>query len=218
MRPLIHVLIMLGCVLPLEGSLAASVQLGGVVGNRAVLIVDGGRPQTLAPGAKTREGVVVVAVGADFAVIEIEGRRERIRLGDGPVAAGSAGGDAGGGDEVHLFPDSRGHYATSGLINGSRQQFLVDTGATFVSMGVEDARRAGINYMAGKPAISTTANGQVRIWVVRVDSVQIGDLVLRGVDAAVHESSLPVVLLGMSFLSRTEMRREGGALILKKAY
>lgn len=194
---------------------AADVQLGGIIGNRAILIVNGGRPQTLAAGAVTKEGVRLLSVSGDEAAIEIDGRRARVALGEQPISLG--GNDTGRG-EVRLTADSRGHFSSAGLINGSREQLLVDTGATFVSMGADAAKRAGIDYRAGSPAISTTANGQVRSWIVRLDTVQVGGIVLHGVDGVVHESPLPVVLLGMSFLNRTEMRREGNTLLLRKTY
>lgn len=191
---------------------ATDVQLGGVIGNRGVLIINGGRPQTLAVGSKSKEGVTLISVGGDTAVIDVGGRTERVRMGEQPLSL------EGGGGEVRLFADARGHFATYGYINGVRQQFLVDTGATLVSIGAADAKRAGINYLAGAPATTMTANGPTRVWVVRLDTVRLGDMTLHGVEAAVHESSLPVGLLGMSFLNRTEMRREAGLLVLRKSY
>ena len=97
-------------------------------------------------------------------------------------------------------------------------RFLIDTGASLVSMGAEDAVRAGVDYRKGRPSTSMTANGLVQIWVVRLDKIQVGQLVLHGVEAAVHEGALPVVLLGMSFLNRMDMRREGGFLVLRKTH
>jgi aspartyl protease family protein len=48
--------------------------------------------------------------------------------------------------------------------------------------------------------------------------VKVGPLVLHGVDAIVMENDLPIVLLGMSFLSRTEMERDGNRLTLRKRF
>ena len=58
----------------------------------------------------------------------------------------------------------------------------------------------------------------VRAWRVTLDSVRVGDVTINGVDGLVQESDLPIVLLGMSFLSRTEMRNEGTTMTLKKRF
>jgi aspartyl protease family protein len=96
-------------------------------------------------------------------------------------------------------------------------KFLVDTGATAVSMNLNDARRAGVNYLAGKKGYSQTANGLVPIYKVKLGNVKLGDITLTDVDGLVHQgNALPVVLLGMSFLGRLEMSRVGESLTLTK--
>jgi aspartyl protease family protein len=95
---------------------------------------------------------------------------------------------------------------------------LVDTGATFISMGMADAIKANVDYQKGEPGMSMTANGAAKIWRVKLASVRVGDVLLNDVDAVVHESSLPVVLLGMSFLNRMEMKRDGPTMTLKKRF
>ena len=96
--------------------------------------------------------------------------------------------------------------------------FLVDTGATLIAMGKTDADHANIDYRKGEPGMSMTANGPTRVWKVTLNSVRVGDVMLNQVDAAVHEQDLPIVLLGMSFLNRMEMKREGQTMTLKKRY
>lgn len=115
---------------------------------------------------------------------------------------------------ISLMADSRGQFYTSGLINGVSMRFVVDTGATFVSLGAGDATRAGINYRQGRPATSTTANGQMRTWLVALDSVTVGGVTLRNVGAAVSENDHPV-LLGMSFLKRMSVHVDGPVMTLK---
>ena len=194
-------------------ALAAEVSLAGVMGHRATLVVDGGAPQTLAPGGFTREGVRLVALREGVATVEFEGHRETIGIGE-RVAHSNGGGV----DKLLLQADSRGHFVTSGRVNGFGAQFLVDTGATFVSIGRSDAERAGLDYRKGTVAQSSTANGIVRVWQLRIDSLEVGGLKFHNVDAAVHERDLPVNLLGMSFLNRTQWQRDGDKLILKKRY
>ena len=104
-------------------------------------------------------------------------------------------------------------------MNGSRVRFLVDTGATLVTLPAADATRLGIDYRRGQQAVSQTANGRVLVYRVKLDSVSVGDMTLLGVDAVVHDSpGLDIALLGMSFINRTEMRREGANLKLTKRY
>ena len=88
-----------------------------------------------------------------------------------------------------------------------------------VSMNLEDARRAGVNYLAGERGYSQTANGIAPIYKVKLAKVSLGDITLRNIDGVVHEgSAMPVVLLGMSFLGRLEMRQQGDSLTLTKRY
>jgi aspartyl protease family protein len=88
-----------------------------------------------------------------------------------------------------------------------------------VSLDAEAARRAGIDYLRGEPGYSMTANGAAPVYRVKLDSVRLGDITLNNIDGLVHESSsLPVVLLGMSFLGRLEMRRDGDTLTLTRKY
>jgi aspartyl protease family protein len=117
-------------------------------------------------------------------------------------------------ETISLMADSRGQFFTNGLINGVAMRFVVDTGATFVALGAADARRAGINFRQGQPAISTTANGQMRSWLITLSSVTLGGVTLRNVGASVSESDHPV-LLGMSFLKRMSVNVDGQIMTLK---
>ena len=119
---------------------------------------------------------------------------------------------------LRLVPDARGHYWTQGAVNGASVRFMVDTGATYVAINTDEAKRAGIDYRAGQQVVMNTANGQSFAWFVKLDRVSIGSIVMHGVEASVHERGLPVALLGMSFVNRLDMRREGGDLLLKKRY
>ena len=63
-----------------------------------------------------------------------------------------------------------------------------------------------------------TANGTATAYRVKLDTVRLGDITLNNVDALVHDQDMPWVLLGMSFLNRVEMRREGSNLTLIKRF
>lgn len=192
----------------------ADVALAGVIGARAVLVIDAGAPQTLAVGARSREGVTLVALRDEIATVEVDGRRETLRLGEHAVHV--KGGQQAA--RLQLQADSQGHFVSRGRINGIEVNLLVDTGATFVSLGRSDAKRIGLDYTKGERALTATANGTVPVWRMRLDTVELGGMALHNVDASVHESELPLVLLGMSFLNRTQWQRDGDKLILQKRY
>ncbi|HVL76806.1 MAG TPA: retropepsin-like aspartic protease, partial [Noviherbaspirillum sp.] len=97
-------------------------------------------------------------------------------------------------------------------------QMLLDTGATLIALPAADARRLGIDYRNGAIRYLNTANGVVPAYLVRLDRVKVGDIELHGVDAVVQEQGLPIILLGMSFLNRTEMRREGTQMVLTRRF
>ena len=64
-----------------------------------------------------------------------------------------------------------------------------------------------------------TANGAAVGYRITLDSVRIGDISLNGVEAVVMEgNALPVALLGMTFLNRMEMRRDGQTMTLTKRF
>jgi len=97
-------------------------------------------------------------------------------------------------------------------------RFMVDTGATMVSLGASDARRIGLDFNRGQKAMTQTANGQTLVSKVKLDTVRIGDVTLHNVDALIHQNEMPMALLGMSFLNRMEMQRDGGTMTLRKRF
>jgi aspartyl protease family protein len=186
----------------------------GLFPGKAVLVINGGAPRTVSVGARTSEGVRLVSVDGEAATLDFDGGRHRIAIGERSVAA--AGDTAAA--PVTLNADGRGHFLTEGSINGAPVRFMVDTGATLVSLGAADAVRAGILYRKGEPAMTMTANGPAQVWKVKLDSVKVGGITLHDVDGAVHGGDLPLVLLGMSFLNRMEMKRDGDRMVLRRRF
>lgn len=94
------------------------------------------------------------------------------------------------------------HFHAEAMVNGERVRFIVDTGATSLVLTRADAQRAGIG--AGDySARGVGVGGAVRLMPVTVDRVALGPLAANNVPAMVAESeSLPVSLMGQSFLSR----------------
>lgn len=194
---------------------ATDVALAGLSPGRAVVVIDGGNPRTLAIGSKTAAGVKLLVVEDGAAVFEIDGKKQRLVLGDHAVSSGGSGGAA----AVTLTADGRGQFLTHGSINGAAMRFMVDTGASSVAVSATDAVRAGIDYRGkGRPGAMSTANGIVQAWSVPGNTVRVGDITLNQVDVTVSEGSMPFGLLGMSFLNRLEMKRDGDTMTLKKRY
>jgi len=191
-----------------------AVSLAGILGSKALLVVDGTPPRGVAAG-ETHQGVKVISVGREEAVIEIAGARSTVRLGEAPVSVGAR---TGSGRKIVLMSDSRGHFVNQGLINGRVMQFMVDTGATTVAIGRPDADRMGIDYRKGRPVQLNTANGVAQGWYLKLDSVRVGDVEVFGVDAIVTPQPMPYVLLGNSFLNRFQMQRQNDQLVLEKRF
>ena len=191
---------------------AQDVALAGILGGKALLVVNGSAPRGVAPG-ESHMGVQVVSVGREDAVVDSAGGRRSLRLGEAPVRVGGSG----TGQRVVLKADARGHFVSSGQINGRIMQYMVDTGASTIAIGRPDAERMGLKFEEqGQSVRMNTANGVAQGWRMRLDSVRVGDVELRGVDAIVTPQPMPYVLLGNSFLREFEMSRNGDEMVLLK--
>ncbi len=197
------------------GAHAQSVSMSGSLGDKALLIIDGA-PRTVATGS-TVQGVKLVSVSGSEATVEVRGKRQVLSLGGAQVNLGAAPSD-GGGSRIVLTAGSGGHFITDGAINGQAVRLLVDTGATYVSMGAADAERLGLDYRKGQRGVSNTANGQIAVYRVSLGSVRVGDVTLYNVDALVSQQPMDYVLLGNSFLTRFQMKRENETMTLTKRF
>lgn len=188
------------------------VQLVAVTpGVSAEVTISGSSPITIGIG-ETIEGVTVLSADRRGAVVRVNGVKRTLPL---VAQRGSTGG--GGGDSVTLRADAAGHFMTSGAVNGSSLRFVVDTGATYTAIDRANAERIGIDYERGTPVQTMTVNGAVRGWRVTLDSVEIGGSTERDVDAVVVDNDyLPFGLLGMSYLNRFDMQRNGSTLVLRR--
>lgn len=199
------------------GAWGQSVALQGMLGGKALLIIDGTAPKTVAAG-DTYKGVKVLSTSGDEAVVEIAGKRQTLRVGEAPASVGGNGGAPARGSRIVMNAESGGHFFSNGAINGQAVRFLVDTGATAVSIGVPEAERIGLKYKGGELARSSTANGTVTSWKVKLNSVRVGDVEIHDVDASVIPAAIPFILLGNSFLSRFQMKRENDQMVLERRY
>lgn len=214
MKTALCVAALLGLCAPPAGS--QTVGLSGVLGNKALVIVDGSPPKVLAPG-DTFKGVKVISAQGDQAVISIAGKQHTLRMGDAPANVGGGSGDSNG-TRIVLTSASGGHFLTLGQINGRSAEMVVDTGATSVAMSTLQAERLGIEFKTGQPVQMSTANGVVLGWRVKLGAVKVGEVTVREVDAVVSSGSMPFVLLGNSFLTRFQMTRTNDQLVLEKRY
>jgi aspartyl protease family protein len=194
---------------------ATSVMLTGTIGSRAILIVDGAPPKTVAVG-ETFQGVKLVSLQAEQAVVELEGKRLSLRM-DTPVSIGGGGG-TGSGSRIVLPADSRGHFMTQGAINGRPVTFMLDTGATSIALSAADAQRIGLDYSRAQRVQMNTANGVASGYKLRLQSVRVGDVEVYDIDAIVSPQPMPFVLLGNSFINRFSMRRDADQMVLEKRY
>ncbi|MDX1914729.1 MAG: TIGR02281 family clan AA aspartic protease [Methylophilus sp.] len=193
------------------------VNVVGLFNGKAVVIIDGGAPQTMMAG-QTKGAVKLVSADSQKATFLIDGATRELGMGQGVSVGGAS--DAGKGDApVRLYADSAGQFVGNLSINGASMKYVVDTGATTVAMNSADAKRARINYLSGDKSIATTAGGPVEAYRVKLNTLKIGTIVLNNVDAAVIEGGYPeVVLLGSTALTRLEMKRENSTMTLTKKY
>lgn len=197
-------------------ALAQSVAMQGMLGSKALLIVDGSAPKSVAVG-ETHKGVKVLSTSGDEAMVEINGKRQTLRVGAAPASVGGAGGAARG-NTIVLTAGSGGHFLSQGTINGRAVHFMVDTGASVIGMGASEAERVGIDYKAGQPVRMNTANGVAPGWRVKLNSVRIGDVEVYDVEAIVGLQPMTYVLLGNSFLTRFQMKRDHDQMVLERRY
>ncbi|MFO8024986.1 TIGR02281 family clan AA aspartic protease [Thiohalophilus sp.] len=204
-------------LLLLAGSMlvhAVDIQIHGLFRDMAILKVDG-RQYTLRPGESTPQGITLIRADSEQAVLEIDGQQETYPLGSHISTVYSRPEMP----EAVIYRQN-GMYYGSGSINSQSISFIVDTGASAISMNEAQARRLGLDFrVIGDPIRVSTANGVVRAYKVTLDRVKVGDIQLNNVTGIVHEGASPqVILLGMSFLGQLEMQRDGERLVLKKKW
>ena len=117
--------------------------------------------------------------------------------------------------EVSLQRNRDGHYVVSGSINGVAVVFLLDTGATNVSVPAGLAERIGLRV--GPARRTQTANGLITTYATSLASVAVGEIELHDVRAQINPMVQGgEVLLGMSFLKQLDLQQSGSKLTLKE--
>jgi aspartyl protease family protein len=203
-------LLLASSVLPCLAA-AANVTVVGVMSGRALIQADG-TSKIVTVGQTIGGNYKLVEIGTDHVVLESQGRRQRVAVGQRALGANP------GEETAFLQANTQGHYFANGSINDRQVRFMVDTGATAIAMGANDARRLGIDKLPGRQGVAMTANGAVNTTCVQLEKVSLGDISMNGVEGCFAEKDMPVVLLGMSFLSRTEMKIVGSQMRLQKRF
>lgn len=106
-----------------------------------------------------------------------------------------------------------GHYRAKGLANNEEILFLVDTGASGISIPAAIASR--LNLPRGRASQAITANGTITVYATRLDTLRIGPFVQHDVEAHINPSMEgDIALLGMSFLRQYELSQRDGKLTI----
>ena len=127
------------------------------------------------------------------------------------LQAGGSGSSA----DVVLYGDRSGHYVAPGSINGEPVRFLLDTGASSVSVPAGVAARLGLRR--GRAGLASTANGTITVYDTRLDEVALGGIVQHNVRAHINPGiEGDTVLLGMSFMRNLELVQRDGTLTLRQ--
>ena len=190
---------------------AQDVRLQAIFGTSAMFEING-KQRLLKSGKTSPEGVKLVSVTSEHALVAIDGREQKLSLA-APIAANYAKAERA---EVRLTPDSRGHFSTTAWINGRKVNVMVDTGATSIAFNYPTAKSLGLDLARARPMTVSTASGMARAYSLQLSSVTIGGITVHNVDATVLGSDFPqVTLLGNSFLSRVDMQQQDGLLLLR---
>lgn len=208
-------LTILAAVVATQPAWTQSVALSGVAGPQALVVIDGAAPKFLSSG-QTHQGVKLLSVQGDTAVVEVSGQRQALRVGDAPVSVGPQRTQDPEHQRTVLTADSQGHFMPLGYINGRAVRFMVDTGATVVILSESDAQRIQLKYEQGQKVKVNTANGGAIGYQVTLDSVKVGEALVYAVPAIVLPQTMPYVLLGNSFLTRFQMQRQNDQLTLER--
>lgn len=186
----------------------------GLFSGKALVSINGSAPQTIGAG-QTKNGVKLISADSESATFLVEGKRQTLKMGQAASVAGNAG--PANNTPVSLYADSRGHFTGNMTINGASLKYLVDTGATTVALNSGDAKFAKIDYEKGEKVPVNTANGVVTAYLVKVNTLKIGTIILNDIDVIVNEGGSPeMVLLGMSALNKLDMKRDNSIMTLTK--
>jgi len=195
------------------GAYAANVKVIGLFTNKALLLIDS--QQKLLSQGQSFEGVTLISASGREAVISVDGETQKLGLNQG-IQGSYKKPDR---SVSKIYADLQGMYYVGGRVNGRPIRFLVDTGATYVTMSGDHATNIGIDYRKGLRSFANTAAATVPVWQVTLDSVSVGGIKVSNVRATVIEGPQPYeALLGNSFLKHTQLTRIGSVMEIQQKY
>lgn len=208
-----NVLLLLSLLIALPVGAVEEVTVVGLFSGKAMLRIDGTQ-RLLKVGQRSPEGVTLIAADSELATIEVGGKQRQLKLGT-HISSRYINATV---TTVQVLPNSMGMYSVDGTINGGSINFLIDTGANTIALNANDAKRLNIDYKGkGKQGVGETASGRSVVYLVMLDTVTVGQIKLRNVEAIVFDGAYPRhALLGLTFLNRIDMKRDGTLLTLEQ--
>lgn len=190
-----------------------SIQVVGLFKNTAI-IRQNNHQTVMRVGTRNSDGLQLLEADSDHAVFEFRGRRLAHSLSDSPILSLAGSSSA---TEVRILANN-GSYTMSGSINGHAEEFILDTGASYVTMSTVQADQLGLDYIhQGQRTQMHTANGMADAYLVTVASVKVGEIEVNQVQAAIMPGfRADKILLGVSFLNNVAMIHEGQVMLLQK--
>ena len=211
-----HMLIGFTALLATPALAATQLNVVGLFSGKAVVVINGSAPQTISAG-QTKSGVKLISADSASATFLVEGKQQTLKMGQAASVAGVSG--PVNNPPVSLYADKHGQFYGNLSINGASLKYVVDTGATTVALNSGDAKFAKIDYEKGERITMSTANGDVNAYLVKINTLKIGSIILNNVEATVNEGgSPPFVLLGMTALNHLDMKRDNSIMTLSKKY
>lgn len=214
---LIFAIVSLGLCFTSQTFAAIHIEVVALFENKAMLLIDNER-KLVAVGHTTEEGITLISADAKSAIIEHNGERRRYVLGGLIRPSNNENSDTK--QSILVYRGNDNLFRTVGSINGYPINFLVDTGASVIAINSIEAKRLGVNYrLTGKPTRVTTASGVEDAYFVNLDRVSIAGITLHNLQGVVIEGASPdTPLLGMSFLSRFDIKNDGQVMTLIRKY
>ena len=210
---LILSLLLVNLALSVANADETRVKVIALFADKALLQV--GEQQKIVSKGETFEGVLLQSASGRGAVVVVDGNEMKLGLNQS-IAGNFKKPER---NSLRIYPDALGMYFVDGAINGEKTRFLVDTGATYVTLSGNKAGQLGIDFRNGSPSQVQTAAAVVMAWTVKLDSVSVGGIRMSNIDATVIAGDQPFeVLLGNSFLQHTRMQKAGAVLELNKRF
>ena len=197
----------------ITASAVEKIEVQGLFSNKAVISVDGKR-HIITVGQTSPEGIKLISADSYGATLEVDGQQKLYNLGS--ISSINTTFSKRKKRQEKIYVNSAGMYLTIGSINGYSVRFLIDTGASAISMNTDQAKQLAIDYeKIGIPATVTTASEFTKAFRVHLKTVSVGSITQTNVEAFIIDGNHPgPILLGMTFLGRIGVERSGNAMTL----